>query len=237
MDHRPGVIQSGRPAVDRGMSALQLAPRCARPPAALAVTLGPAVERVDRMAKDDKRAAGVDFSRLIDAVAANRDRAAFTTLFDHFAPRLKTYLMRGGADAARADELAQETLLTVWRKAESFDATRATAATWIFTIARNLRIDKFRKEWRDVSVGSEIPDTVDESAKPDATLSDVERGERVRAALRQLSPEQIKVIELSFFEDKPHVEIAKALGVPLGTVKSRIRIAMNRLRDLVSDLS
>jgi RNA polymerase sigma-70 factor (ECF subfamily) len=174
---------------------------------------------------------------MIVAVAADRDRAAFTALFDHFAPRVKTYLMRAGADAAQADELAQETLLTVWRKAGSFDAGRATAATWIFTIARNLRIDRFRKEWRDVSGGDAIPDSVDETAAPEATLSDAERGERVRAALRQLPPEQVKVIELSFFDEKPHAEIAKALGIPLGTVKSRIRIAMNRLRELVSDLS
>lgn len=184
-------------------------------------------DRVDR----------TDFSRLIVAVAADRDRAAFTGLFDHFAPRVKTYLMRAGADAAQADELAQETLLSVWRKAASFDPSRATAATWIFTIARNLRIDRFRKEWRDVSAGDAIPDRVDEAPAPDATLSDAEREARVREALRQLPTEQIKVIELSFFEEKPHAEIAKTLGIPLGTVKSRIRIAMNRLRELVSDLS
>lgn len=189
------------------------------------------------MAMDDKHAEVTDFSRLIEAVAVERDRAAFTALFDHFAPRLKTYLMRAGAEVAQADELAQETLLTVWRKAESFDGSRATAATWIFTIARNLRIDRFRKEWRDVSVGDAIPDSVDDGAAPDDTLSEAERGARVRAALRQLPPEQVKVIELSFFEEKPHVEISKALGIPLGTVKSRIRIAMNRLRELVSDLS
>ncbi len=189
------------------------------------------------MAADPKAEAAADYSRLIAAVAAERDRAAFTALFDHFAPRVKTYLMRAGADAAQADELAQETLLTVWRKAETFDAGRATAATWIFAIARNLRIDRFRKEWRDVAAGDPVPDSIDETAAPDTALSDAERGERVRTALRQLPPEQIKVIELSFFDEKPHAEIAKVLGIPLGTVKSRIRIAMNRLRELVGDLS
>lgn len=189
------------------------------------------------MALGDKHAEVTDFSRLIEAVAADRNRTAFTALFEHFAPRVKAYLMRAGAEAAQADELAQETLLAVWRKADSFDASRATAATWIFTIARNLRIDRFRKEWRDVSVGDAIPDSVDETAAPDASLSEAERSARIRAALRQLPPEQVKVIELSFFDEKPHAEISKALGIPLGTVKSRIRIAMNRLRELVSDLS
>ncbi|MBI1201219.1 MAG: sigma-70 family RNA polymerase sigma factor [Rhodopseudomonas sp.] len=189
------------------------------------------------MTTNGEQVGTTNFSRLIEAVGADRDRTAFTALFDHFAPRVKTYLMRAGADAAQADELAQETLLAVWRKADSFDAARATATTWIFTIARNLRVDRFRKEWRDVSTGDPIPDSVDETAAPDVTLSDAERGVRVRAALRQLPPEQVKVIELSFFDDKPHAEIAKALKIPLGTVKSRIRIAMNRLRELVSDLS
>lgn len=189
------------------------------------------------MAMDDKSLADLDFSQKIVAVGRLRDRAAFAALFEHFAPRIKAYLLRAGADEALADELAQEALLAVWRKADSFDASRATAATWIFTIARNLRIDRFRKEWRDVSVGDDMPETVDEMAMPDDSLSDAERGARVRKALRQLPPEQIKVIELSFFEEQPHAEIAQRLGIPIGTVKSRIRIAMAKLRDLVGDLS
>lgn len=197
----------------------------------------PPAVRIKRVAMDDKPLAEIDYSAMIIAVARHRDRAAFSALFDHFAPRIKAYLQRAGADEAVADELAQEALLAVWRKADSFDATRATAATWIFTIARNLRIDRFRKEWRDVSVGDDMPETIDEAAAPDDSLSDAERGSRVREALRQLPPEQIKVIELSFFEEQPHAEIAQSLGIPLGTVKSRIRIAMAKLRDLVSDLS
>ncbi len=170
-------------------------------------------------------------------MARRRDRAAFTALFDHFAPRIKAYLLRAGADEALADELAQEALLSVWRKADRFDPSRASAATWIFTIARNLRIDRFRKGWRDVAVGDDLPEMIDEAAGADDIISDAERGERIRNALRQLPLEQIKVIELSFFEDHSHAEIAKTLGIPLGTVKSRIRIAMTKLRDLVGDLS
>jgi len=189
------------------------------------------------MAKDQAPVAAADYSSLIVAIARAPDRAAFTALFAHFAPRVKAYLIRTGSDDALADELAQETLLSVWRKAASFDPSRATASTWIFTIARNLRVDRFRKEWRDVAVGDDLPDMVDEAAAPDESLSGDERGEKVRRALRTLPPDQIKVIELSFFEEAPHAEIAKALGIPLGTVKSRIRIAMTKLRALLDELS
>ena len=188
------------------------------------------------MAKDEALV-GVDYSRLIVAIAHAADRDAFAVLFGHFAPRVKAYLLRTGSDDALADDLAQETLLSVWRKAGTFDPSRATAATWIFTIARNLRVDRFRKEWRDIAVGDDLPDMVDESGAPDENLSGGERSERVRQALRALPPDQVKVIELSFFEEAPHAEIAKALGIPLGTVKSRIRIAMAKLRALLDELS
>lgn len=189
------------------------------------------------MTKDEASVAAVDYSRLIVAVARAADREAFTALFGHFAPRVKAYLLRVGSDEAVADELAQETLLSVWRKAAMFDPSRASAATWIFTIARNLRVDRFRKEWRDVAVGDDLPDAVDEAAAPDEKLSGDERDDKVRQALRTLPADQIKVIELSFFEETPHAEIAKALGLPLGTVKSRIRIAMTKLRGLLDELS
>ena len=205
------------------------------PPPGLRV-LRPFAARDDRMTKE-RPLSGVDYSRLIVAVARAADRDAFSTLFGHFAPRLKAYLVRTGSDDALADELAQETLLSVWRKAASFDPSRATAATWIFTIARNLRVDRFRKEWRDVAVGDELPDAIDETATPLEELSGHERGERVRQALHTLPADQIKVIELSFFEEAPHAEIARALGIPLGTVKSRIRIAMLRLRVILGELS
>lgn len=181
--------------------------------------------------------AGRDSAALIAAVAATRDRAAFAALFQHFAPRVKTFMLRGGANAAQAEELAQETLLAVWRKADRFDASRATGAAWIFTIARNLRIDRLRREWRDAPGDGEIPEIADQSTAADIAFSGIERDARVRAAMTKLSAEQNKVVELSFFQEMPHTEIARALGLPLGTVKSRIRLAMNRLRDLLEDLS
>lgn len=177
-----------------------------------------------------------DAARLIEAVAERADREAFTALFEHFAPRVKTYMLRSGTTMAQADELAQETLLMVWRKATLFQASEAGAAAWIFTIARNLRIDRLRRQGREATALFAM-DEPEESEQPDRALIGVERERRVRAALALLSAEQRRVIELSFFEEKPHPEIARELEIPLGTVKSRIRLAMNRLRDVLDDPS
>ena len=159
---------------------------------------------------------------------------AFTPLFNRFAPRVKSYLTRLGASAAAAEELAQETMLSVWRKAAQFDPARAGASTWIFTIARNLRIDALRKE-RPQPLEEDPTDVAPEPAA-DAVVFAAERDVRVRAALKVLSPEQAEVIELSFFTEAAHSEIAERLGLPLGTVKSRLRLAMTRLRSLLEDL-
>ncbi len=173
----------------------------------------------------------------IAAIAARQDRQAFAALFASYAPRIKTYLMRGGASAAVAEELAQETLLMVWRKAASFDPARAGASGWIFAIARNLRIDRLRRERRAALETYEALDFGEEPEQPDRALMAVERDARVRTALGVLPPEQMQVVELSFFVGKPHAEIAADLGIPLGTVKSRLRLAMGRLREMLVDLS
>jgi len=172
---------------------------------------------------------------LVAAVARARDRAAFQALFDHFAPRVKGYLMRLGAGSAVAEDLAQEAMLAVWRKAGLFDPAKASASTWIFTIARNLRIDAIRKERRPE------PDPADPLQRPeteraaDETVDWAKAEERLRAALADLPREQSQVIELSFLAEKPHSLIAAELGLPLGTVKSRIRLAMARLRVALGD--
>jgi RNA polymerase sigma-70 factor, ECF subfamily len=177
---------------------------------------------------------------LIEAIATRRDRAAFDQLFSYFAPRVKTFMRRSGLDDSSADDLAQETLLTVWRKANLFDGSKVGASAWIFTIARNLRIDAFRRTRRaggeqtsDVAAEFEI----DETLAPDVQLARSQREELVRAALSALSDEQMRVVELSFYQEKAHAEIAQALGIPLGTVKSRLRLAMGRLRILLGELS
>jgi RNA polymerase sigma-70 factor, ECF subfamily len=178
------------------------------------------------------------WGRLIRAIAAHQDRSAFAILFEHFAPRIKTFMQRSGLSEANAEELAQETMLVVWRKAALFDHASAGAAAWIFTIARNLRVDAHRRERRGgvievTGVGAEFQ--VDESPQPDSRVAAMQSEERVRLAVTQLSTDQVHVIELAFFEEKAHAEIARTLGIPLGTVKSRLRLAMARLRLLLGE--
>jgi RNA polymerase sigma-70 factor (ECF subfamily) len=179
------------------------------------------------------------WSRLIEAVAIAQDRTAFAALFEHFAPRVKTFMLRSGANEASAEEVAQETMLSVWRKAVLFDCASTGAAAWIFTIARNIRIDALRREQRGGRREAELDLELrtDDSPTPDSHLAAAESEQRVRAAIAQLSDEQIRVVELSFFEEKAHAEIAQQLQIPLGTVKSRLRLAMTRLRTLLGDLS
>lgn len=174
--------------------------------------------------------------RLVAAIAASADRQAFAILFRHFAPRVKTFLMRSGLPALTAEELAQETLLSVWRKASYFDPGRAGVATWIFTIARNLRIDHLRQQRRRDAQEEDPSEEADGPPTGESVLITAEREAIVRRALTQLSDEQATVVKLSYFGDKPHSEIASELGIPIGTVKSRIRLAMLRLRALVDDL-
>ena len=178
--------------------------------------------------------AGDDFDRLIEAVAMRRDRDAFARLFDHFAPRLKAYLMKAGATAGAAEDFAQDAMLTVWRKAELFDRTKAHAATWIFTIARNRRLDVLRQDARRLPL-PEIDLVQDEPEQPDTVVLAAENAARLKAAMARLSPDQIEVLRLAFFQDNPHSEIARRLDLPLGTVKSRIRKAMIKLRTLLDD--
>jgi RNA polymerase sigma-70 factor, ECF subfamily len=169
---------------------------------------------------------------LIDAIATRQDRAAFAILFRHFAPRIKAFILRGGADAEAAQEVAQEALIMVWRKAASFDRTRASASTWLYTIARNKRIDLLRRSGRP-AIETEDWLTVFAPGDEDADKS-VLAGQtytRVKELLGGLSADQLVVIQKAFFEDKTHTAIAEELKLPLGTVKSRIRLALGRLRD------
>jgi RNA polymerase sigma-70 factor, ECF subfamily len=187
-----------------------------------------------------ERAGSQDWDRLIQAVAVARDREAFSRLFDHFAGRIKTYMLRSGASEAAADDLAQEAMLTVWRKAALFDPSRAGAAAWIFTIARNLRIDAARRDRRGgarnlAEVDSEFD--IDSAPLPDDRLVAAESVQLLRSALTKLSLAEIRVIEMSFFQDKAHAEIARVLEIPLGTVKSRVRRAIMRLRTLISGVA
>lgn len=168
-------------------------------------------------------------------VAEHRDRAAFGRLFAYFAPRIKSYMVRTGSSDEQAEDLAQEALVTVWRKAAMFDPTQAAVSTWIFTIARNLRVDMARRQ-RIESAGDK-PFDLDaleaEQPSPAEQMDATRLERRVRDALRQLPPDQAQVLQLSFYGDEPHARIAAELRIPLGTVKSRIRLAVAHLRKLL----
>lgn len=162
---------------------------------------------------------------------ADGDRAAFALAFSRYAPRIKGYLMRLGAGAAAAEDLAQDAMVSVWRRAASFDPARAKASTWIFVIARNAWIDKLRREKTELAYRGffESPEQSEDEA-PDDAAARTQTEDQVQAALATLSEEQRQVVQLSFFEDRPHSEIAERLSLPLGTVKSRLRLALIKLR-------
>ena len=166
------------------------------------------------------------------AIAAHGDRAAFTLLFIRFAPRIKAFLGRRGAGTA-AEELTQEVMLNIWRKAAYFDPARGTAEAWMFTIARNAAIDAARKRRGAPTIDLDPMYDAPEPMRGDVVLLAAQDARRVRAAIGGLSSEQLEIVRLSFFDDRPHVEIAELLGLPLGTVKSRLRLAMKRLRKLL----
>ena len=171
---------------------------------------------------------------LMLAVRDNRDKSAFADLFDHFAPRLKGFVMRSGAPAGQAEDIVQEVMLTVWRKATQFDPQRAQVSAWIYQIARNRQIDLFRKtsrpmpeEWQD-----------DSETDPDAgeTLGIAQEVDRLKLALDQLSPSQRDMIERAYLGELSHQEISTLTGLPLGTIKSRIRLGLERLRHALKDI-
>ncbi|MBL6768599.1 MAG: sigma-70 family RNA polymerase sigma factor [Alphaproteobacteria bacterium] len=177
-----------------------------------------------------------EWDRLLLRVGSYRDRSAFKKLYEHFAPRLKSFLLRIGSDMSAAEEICQESMIMVWRRAETFNPESAGASTWIFTIARNKRIDKLRKDNRP------LPDLNDPSFfqipvdKSDDILQRVEEEKKIKNALKNLPPEQAKLILSAYYEEKSHRKIADETNLPLGTVKSRIRLAINRLRTQLEEL-
>ena len=187
------------------------------------------------MSVSANRADAVDQSAdWIVRIAARQDCGSFIALFTQFAPRVKGYLIRQGVSQQVAEELAQETFLMVWRKANQFDPMRASAGAWIYTIARNLRVDLLRRERHpdDGRIG-EAPSA---QRTPEDELKVLEAERRLRGAIDNLPREQAEVVRLSYFEDQTHPEIADRLGLPLGTVKSRIRLASTQLRSTLAGM-
>jgi RNA polymerase sigma-70 factor (ECF subfamily) len=173
---------------------------------------------------------------LLQRIAERTDPAAFRELYEAYGPRVKAYMMRKGADAGTAEDLAQETLLTVWRKAGLYAGDRGSMTTWVFAIARNLRIDRLRREvpWQELPEGR-LAEASSEPL-PDEAMAEKERQMRVQAALAELPPEQKEVVSLAYLEGLSHSEIAGRLALPLGTVKSRMRIAYQKIRQTLETL-
>jgi RNA polymerase sigma-70 factor (ECF subfamily) len=171
-----------------------------------------------------------DFAVLIEAIAARQDRAAFTRVFAYYAPRVKAYLIRLGLGAAQAEEVTQEVMVAVWRKAASFDARQASVSTWLFRIARNRRIDVFRRDQRETLDARDPTFEPAAETPPDGAAEAAEREAQVRRAMDALPPEQRDLVRRAFYEDLSHSEIAASTGVPLGTVKSRLRLAFAKLK-------
>ena len=169
-----------------------------------------------------------EWSEQIIAIRDNQDSAAFASLFAHFAPRVKSFLMKGGSSPEFAEECAQEAMATVWRKAHMFDGTKASVSTWIFTIARNRKIDMIRKQRRPEP--EELPWGPQEEPSANETLALAQETDILAAAIAELPDKQRSLIERAYFGDLSHNEIAQETGLPLGTIKSRIRLALERLR-------
>ncbi len=167
-----------------------------------------------------------EFAALVAAVADRHDRPSFERLFDYFAPRLNGYLLRLGADPAMAEEVIQDVMVTLWRKADQFDPQKSTVSTWLYRIARNRRIDILRRTKVEILDGEEPDLPVDDDGLSDL----IERENAVRAALDHLPPEQLTLLRMAFFDSLSHSEISERTGLPLGTVKSRIRLGFARLR-------
>lgn len=175
------------------------------------------------------------FAALVRAVADERDQAAFTVLFDYFAPRLKSWLVKRAMKSDEAEELVQEVMTVLWHRAHLYDPARSSLSTWLFRIARNRRIDAERRARHRTLEAYEPLIFVTEMPGVDALFENEERDARVRAALAQIPDEQMELVRAAFFLGQSHSEIATATGLPLGTVKSRIRLAFERLRKALDD--
>lgn len=174
-----------------------------------------------------------DFAGLVRRVADSRDRKAFEALFDHFAPRLNGYLQRLGLERVEAEDMAQEVMAVLWHKAGLFDPAKSSLSTWLYRIARNRRIDAARRERTRVLDPQEPMLLPTEPEPVDDEIDSRQRDERVRVALASLPEEQLELVKMAFFLGLSHSQIAEQVGLPLGTVKSRIRLAFQRMRRIL----
>jgi RNA polymerase sigma-70 factor (ECF subfamily) len=181
-----------------------------------------------RRMQPDKMTENTKWVDCMSRISAERDRASFAAIFDHFGPRIKAFLIKSGSSVSMAEECTQDVMITLWRKAEMFDPSRASVATWIFTIARNRRIDLLRKERRPEP--EELTWGPEADPEPEELLGLQQESMQLVAALATLPDKQRELIQKAYFGDLTHAEIASETGLPLGTIKSRIRLALERLR-------
>ncbi len=178
-----------------------------------------------------------DMADHIVAIARSADMEAFESLFAEFGPRVRAYLLKMTRNGQAAEDLTQETMLTIWRKAGQYDPARGPASAWIFTIARNVWIDAWRKQRRP-ALDPDDPALVADPEPDAAYLIELRQShDALHKAMERLPQEQVELIRLSFFEEASHSTIAKRLGLPIGTVKSRIRLAFGRLRAALEDVT
>lgn len=184
----------------------------------------------ENKAEEARKAQRDMWTARLSLLAETSDRTHFTELFRYFAPRIKAYLVRLGLTDARADEVAQDAMTAVWKKAHLFDGRKASASTWVFTLARNLFIDLKRRE-RVTLIPLQYE--VDEPSEPEQGSAAVMSSE-VLQVLDNLPVEQAQVVYLAYYEGCSHNEISKRLDLPLGSVKSRMRLAFQKLRRLMA---
>jgi RNA polymerase sigma-70 factor (ECF subfamily) len=171
------------------------------------------------------------------AVKDARDRAAFAELFDYFAPRLKGFIMRSGTGSGQAEEIVQDVMLTVWRKADQFDPQKSQVSAWVYRITKNRRIDVLRKENRPLP--EELKSDAEDSARTDTDAVQIlaveQEALKLKEALANLKPDQREMIAKAYLGELTHQEIKAQTGLPLGTIKSRIRLGLERLRHDLKD--
>lgn len=191
----------------------------------------------ERDPADDIPMAG-SFEADLMAVGRERDRAAFARLFEHYAPRLKSFLRRGRLSEAALDDLVQDVFVNLWRRASTYDPVKASASTWIYTIARNRRIDLARRARPEVDLDDPalVIEEADDAPLPDEATGQGEMARLLGAAVADLPPEQSDIVSLAYYKDMSHSEIAAELDLPLGTVKSRLRLALGKLRQNMDGL-
>lgn len=208
------------------------------------ISLTPSVFMVDNLAKvltkgtlmdvkSDK--SNLTHEELVARIAKEQDKEAFKILFFHFAPRLKSYLLNFKLDGQKAEDLAQDVMFILWQKADKFDANKAKLSTWLFRVARNKYIDLVRSQkYPELNVDDHVAKMV-APEETDRPLEEKQTSARILVAMEKLSRDQRKVIELSFFKELSHSQIAEEISLPLGTVKSRIRTAFQTLRKELGD--